>query len=107
MTCDEFVRAIDAYLDDELSIMDILRVHGHLLSCELCHRVMGSEATLHTLLTEDAARDQPPERLRKRIIQRVVAEDIERSGGPSEARSSSARARRRQPPGSLRSGRCC
>jgi hypothetical protein len=34
MTCNEFVRAIDAYLDDELSVLDILRGHAHLLSLE-------------------------------------------------------------------------
>ncbi len=39
MTCDEFLRAIDAYLDDELSVMDILRAQGHLVACEFCHRV--------------------------------------------------------------------
>lgn len=74
MTCDEFVRAIDAYLDDELSIMDILRVHRHLLSCEPCHRVMGSEARLHSLLAEDAVSPQPPGSLRERILERVAPE---------------------------------
>lgn len=87
MTCEEFVRAIDAYLDDELSIMDILRVHGHVVSCELCHRVMGSEATLHALLTNDAAGDRAPDTLRERILRRVVAEDIECSGRRSRAPS--------------------
>jgi len=90
MTCDEFLGAIDAYFDDELSIMDILRVHRHLLSCEGCHRVMGSEATLHSLLAADAARDQPPGSLRKRIIRRVAAQE---STGSSRARSK-ARSRR-------------
>jgi anti-sigma factor RsiW len=87
MTCDEFVRAIDAYLDDELSIMDILRVHGHLISCELCHRVMGSEATLHNLLTNDVMRDQPPKSLRERILRQVVAEDAQGASRRSETRS--------------------
>ncbi len=87
MTCDELVRAIDAYLDDELPIIDILRVHGHLVSCERCHRVMGSEATLHALLSSDAARDEAPESLRERILRRVAAEAVERSGTPTEARS--------------------
>jgi mycothiol system anti-sigma-R factor len=87
MTCNELVRAIDAYLDDELSVMDILRLHGHLLSCGHCHRVMGSEAALHSLLAEEAARDRPPGALRERIIQRVAAEEqIGRSGTGWEAR---------------------
>lgn len=88
MTCDEFVRAIDAYLDDELSVVDILRVHAHLLACEFCPRVMESEGTLHSLIADDAARDQPPGSLRERIIQRVVAEaEVAPFGKPSEART--------------------
>lgn len=74
MICDEFVRAIDAYLDDELSVMDILRAHGHVLSCEFCHRILGSEATLHRLLAGDGIRDRPPWALRDRIIRRVAEE---------------------------------
>jgi anti-sigma factor RsiW len=88
MTCDEFLRAIDAYLDDELSVMDILRVHGHLLSCELCRRVMGSEATLHSVLADDAARLQPPGSLRERILERVAIQaGAGAPGAPSERRS--------------------
>jgi mycothiol system anti-sigma-R factor len=87
MTCDEYVRAIDAYLDDELSVMDILRAHGHLISCERCHRVMSSEATLHGLLASDAAADQAPQALRERILKRVVAEAVEGASSRSEARS--------------------
>jgi len=90
MRCDEFLGAIDAYFDDELSIMDILRVHRHLLSCECCYRVMGSEAALHSLLADDAAGGQPPRSLRRRIIRRVAAQE---STGSSRARSK-ARSRR-------------
>ena len=87
MTCNEFVRAIDAYLDDELSVLDILRVHAHLLACGLCPRVMESEAALHSLLAEDAVRDQPPELLRSRIVRRVAAEEDVEALSPSVARS--------------------
>jgi anti-sigma factor RsiW len=75
MTCDEFLRAIDAYLDDELSVMDILRAQGHLLSCEFCHRVMESEAALHSLLAVEAVAAEPPASLRERIIRRVAGEE--------------------------------
>lgn len=88
MICDEFVRSIDAYLDDELSVMDILRAHGHVLSCEFCHRVLGAEATLHSLLAGDAIRDQPPWALRDRIIRRVAEE--EGSGLPVRRAESSS-----------------
>ena len=97
MTCDEFLGTIDAYLDDALSIRDILRVHRHLLSCECCHQVMGSEATLHSLLADDAARDQPPGSLRERIILRVAAEESARSRARlGQASSSSSTDLRKQ-----------
>jgi hypothetical protein len=52
-----------------------------------CHRVMASEATLHGLPTNDAARDRPPESLRERILRRVVAEDTEGASRRSVAGS--------------------
>jgi anti-sigma factor RsiW len=83
MTCDQFLRAIDAYLDDELPIMEILRVHGHLISCPVCRRVMGSENTLYSLLADEASRDHPPAALAERIIQGVTAEEkLAPSGRP-------------------------
>jgi hypothetical protein len=75
MICDEFMGSIDAYLDDELPIMDILRAHGHVRSCEFCPRILGSEGTPHSLLAGDAIRDQPPWSVRDRIIRRVAAEE--------------------------------
>jgi mycothiol system anti-sigma-R factor len=80
MTCAEFVDALDAYLDDELSIRDILRMHGHVRSCERCHRVMASEALLHTLIADDATLDRSPESLRERILRRAVAKHAEDTG---------------------------
>ncbi len=90
MRCEEFVRAIDAYLDDELAVMDILRAHGHLLSCELCPRLMGAEVTLHALVARDASREQAPDSLRERVIRGLVDEEKagsrgERSGPRSRA----------------------
>ncbi len=87
MTCDEFLRAIDAYLDDELSVMDILRAQGHLVACEFCHRVTESEAALHSLLAGEAVGAEPPASLRERIIQRVARAGDE----PASASIGSAR----------------
>jgi len=75
MTCHEFTRAIDPYLDDELSVMEILRMQRHMLSCEACRLVIGSEAALHGLLRRDAVGEEPPAPLRERIVARVRAED--------------------------------
>lgn len=73
MICQELLRAIDPYLDEELSVMGILRVQGHLIFCEPCRKVMESEALLHSLVTADAVRDQAPSSLREQILERVTA----------------------------------
>jgi mycothiol system anti-sigma-R factor len=86
MTCQEFADALDLYLDDELSVMEILHVQGHLHSCDHCRTMMGTEAALHALLAADAIQDQAPRALRDRIVQRVSA----------AAASSSASVRRRR-----------
>lgn len=83
----EFVRTIDACLDDDLSIMEIVRAHGHLISCERCHRIMASEGMLHDLLTNDTAQDLPPGSLPARILRRVIVEEVEASSKCSGARS--------------------
>lgn len=71
MTCQEFLRALDPYLDDELSVMETLRVQGHLICCEPCRKVAESEALLHDLVTTDAVEDEAPPALRALILQRV------------------------------------
>lgn len=73
MTCQELLRTADPYLDDELSVMETLRVQGHLIFCEPCRKVLESEALLRSLVTADAARDQAPAALREQILQRVLA----------------------------------
>jgi anti-sigma factor RsiW len=73
MTCQELVHAIDPYLDDELSVLEVLRVHGHLLFCDPCRTVLESESQLHALLAADAVQDQPALALRQRILEHVSA----------------------------------
>ena len=87
MICHECLQALDAYLDDELSVMQALRMHGHLVSCEPCRRVMESEARLHTVLSDASTRDEPASSLRDRIIQRVMSEETNAFGGRSGPRS--------------------
>lgn len=71
MTCQEFLRALDPYLDDELSVMGTLRVQGHLIRCESCRKVAESEALLHDLVAADAIGEEAPPALRALILQRV------------------------------------
>ncbi len=72
MTCPELLRAIDPYLDDELSVLEVLRVQAHLLRCDPCRAAMDSEARLHSLLEADAMQDQPSPALREQILQRLA-----------------------------------
>jgi len=59
MICDEYLSAIDPYLDGELPVIDVVRMHRHLVGCERCRRVMNSEAALHALLSAEETQDQP------------------------------------------------
>jgi mycothiol system anti-sigma-R factor len=87
MTCRELVSAIDAYLDGELPTLEILRVHGHLLTCDSCRIMLESEATLHSLLRTEANEDEPPPELRSRVLERIGAA----SSGQSSSKSRSWR----------------
>jgi anti-sigma factor RsiW len=79
MTCPELLQAIDPYLDDELSVLEVLRVQAHLLRCDPCRTAMGSEARLHALLEADALQDQPSPALRDQILQRLATVSPPRS----------------------------
>ena len=83
MTCQDLVHAIDPYLDDELSILEVLRVQGHLRGCDRCRARVDAEAALHALLAADAIQDQPRPTLRDRILQRIA----EAPAGPSRSGS--------------------
>ncbi|MBI4590933.1 MAG: zf-HC2 domain-containing protein [Candidatus Rokubacteria bacterium] len=72
MTCRELVSAIDPYLDDELTVMETLRMQGHLLFCEACRQAIESEALLRSFVAADAAADEAPAALRERIRRRVA-----------------------------------
>ncbi len=71
MTCHEIRQAIDPYLDDELPVLEVLRVQAHLLRCEPCRGAMESEARLHSLWEADAMQDQASPALRARILERL------------------------------------
>jgi anti-sigma factor RsiW len=72
MTCPELLQAIDPYLDDELSVLEVLRVQAHVLRCDPCRAAMESEARLHALLEADAMQEQPSPALREQILQRLA-----------------------------------
>ncbi len=68
MTCQEMAVHIDAFLDDELSVMENLRVQAHLVFCQECRRIVESETRLRGLIEADALADAAPAHLRDRIL---------------------------------------
>ena len=73
MMCRDVATVLDAYLDDELSVLEVLRVQSHLEACDQCRAAMEAEAALHALLEADALEDALPSALRDRVVQRVAA----------------------------------
>lgn len=71
MTCEELASQLDAFLDDELSVGELLHVQAHLGHCEVCQRVVASELQFRRLIEADALRDQAPAGLRERITREI------------------------------------
>ncbi len=82
MTCRDLLSAIDPYLDGELSAFEILRMHGHLVACDRCQKVLESEATLHSLLANETVDEGPPPGLRNRVLDRIGAPALPRVHPP-------------------------
>ena len=74
MRCPDVRRTLDAYLDEELTPLEVSRVQGHLDDCEECRAAVACDASLHEALTADALTDAPPDALRQRILDRVRLE---------------------------------
>jgi anti-sigma factor RsiW len=74
MICQDALGAMDAYLDGELTVLEVLRVEHHLAQCASCRHVMESEAALHALLEADGMDEVPPVSLLERILHQVRAE---------------------------------
>ena len=71
MICKELTRYIDAYLDDELSVMENLRVQAHLVFCGECREIVKSEVRLRSLIEANALEDNAPDHLREKILQQI------------------------------------
>lgn len=71
MICKELERYIDAFLDDEISVMENLKVQAHLVFCGKCREVVESEVGLRSLIEADALKDSAPEHLREKILQEI------------------------------------
>lgn len=76
MTCPDCLRLLDPYLDDQLSVVDTLRVQGHLLCCEPCRRTAESETVLRAAIRAGVEADHAPAGLRERILEHVLASPV-------------------------------
>lgn len=92
MTCQELASHIDAFLDDELSVGENLRIQAHLVFCELCRQVVASEVKLRNLIEADAFEDFAPGSLRERIVEQAREQP---AGGVVRALRPSASSQRR------------
>jgi mycothiol system anti-sigma-R factor len=73
VTCDKFLLALDAYLDDELAVTETLQAQEHVERCASCQRVLASEASLHALVNRAVRDEEVPARLRNRILSDINA----------------------------------
>lgn len=71
MICKELTKYIDPYLDDELSVIENLRVQAHLVFCGDCRAVVKSEASLRSLIEADALQDSAPTSLKEKILHQI------------------------------------
>lgn len=71
MICKELTRYIDAFLDDELSVIENLRVQAHLVFCGDCRAVVKSEVSLRSLIEADALQDSAPTGLKEKILRQI------------------------------------
>jgi mycothiol system anti-sigma-R factor len=69
--CKELTRYVDAFLDDELSVIENLRVQAHLAFCGNCRAVVKSELSLRSLIEADALQDSAPAHLREKILHQI------------------------------------
>jgi mycothiol system anti-sigma-R factor len=88
VTCHDALTAMDAYLDDELTVLEALRVQQHLGRCASCRQAAESEAALHSLVAAEAMQEAPPTTLQERILQSIRAETGAQGTRPRRPRRS-------------------
>ena len=67
MSCQETRDFIHGYIDGELDLMKSLEVEQHLDECDACARVHKASRSLHSALTNNALRFEPPANFERRL----------------------------------------
>jgi mycothiol system anti-sigma-R factor len=74
INCRDCVRALNPYLDRELSDEDVVQVRGHLEACGGCLHMYQFEESLRRLVQVRCQEQSAPEGLRLRITQSLAIE---------------------------------
>jgi mycothiol system anti-sigma-R factor len=88
ITCGDCARALNPYLDRELSDEDVVQVRRHLDACPGCLHMFQFEESLRRLVRVRCREQAAPESLRERISVSLALERIrlERRGSSSAQR---------------------
>lgn len=84
--CQDCLRALNPYIDRELSDEDIIHVRGHLEACGGCLYIFKFQESIRRLVRVRCLEQSAPESLRDRIAFRLAAERTrqeQRRPGPS------------------------
>jgi anti-sigma factor (TIGR02949 family) len=65
--CNETLRELEAFLDDELSDDNRDQIHAHLGGCPDCHQAFDFHAELKAVIAEKCRQDELPPALAARI----------------------------------------
>jgi mycothiol system anti-sigma-R factor len=74
INCRDCVRALNPYLDRELSEEDIVQVREHLVACSGCLQMFQFEESLRRLVRVRCQEQAAPQSLRERITLSLQAE---------------------------------
>jgi mycothiol system anti-sigma-R factor len=72
--CQDCLRALNPYIDRELSDDDIVHVRGHLEACGGCLHVYKFQESIRRLVRVRCLEQSAPDSLRMRIASRLAAE---------------------------------
>jgi anti-sigma factor (TIGR02949 family) len=79
-TCEEMLRRLDDYLDQELTVDEIQRVEEHLRDCEACIREFGFEASVVRAVRVKLRQVEVPQTLADRVAMLLARERARGSG---------------------------
>lgn len=77
LDCDDVLRDVYLYLDDETDDALKNRIHQHLDGCAPCLKQFGLEQDVRSLVSRCCGGDRAPEGLRQRISLRITELTIE------------------------------